>query len=52
MSEQPIEQPVDVDASDVNIEEWNTLRPPFTPDVTDDDLSPGDVKDWNEDADA
>lgn len=47
-----MERPVDTDASDVNIDEWNLAHSGFTPDVVEACPSPSDVRDWNEEADA
>jgi hypothetical protein len=40
----------DLDAADVDIEEWNAARPDFVPDVVEDDPDPADVRDTLGDA--
>lgn len=44
--------PGDVDAADVDIDEFNKKSPEFTPDVVDDAPDPSDVVDLDEEAGA
>jgi len=45
------EQPVNVDAADVDIEKWNRTHSPLVVNVVDGNPNYSDVKDYNEEPD-